>query len=386
MCSTRASAGQSVLGSCSGFSAASNIRALPSQLRKVPGFSATAATGSTTSARSVTAPGRSSSETRKPTSSSASMRAGRVGQVLGVDPGDQQRRPAHRWPLPPRSGRCRGRSGREVRRRPRRTPPPPWPAGRSRDGRRAAATGARPPPRAPRSPARRGIHTSAAPVAVAVRRAAVSPPGHRGEPLAHHDHGAFAAQRLGGDGSVTLQADAARERVQPLGLGAGSGGEQGAARLLQAPAGVRGERERPLPVLAVGLAEPQEDAGRLLLGLEAGQQDRRRLLQRGVGDAAAVQVAAAPGHPRGEEVGLLAAVDAGPEVDVVGAEGDPRELAVRVGVLDGQPAAGEHAGPAACGRESGAPRLPAPPASSPAPAHPSALRTSGVVSRSRCWA
>ena len=35
------------------------------------------------------------------------------------------------------------------------------------------------------------------------------------------------------------------------------------------------------------------------------------------------------------------------EVDVVGVERDPRELAVRVGVLDGEPAAGQDAGPAA---------------------------------------
>ncbi len=49
-----------------------------------------------------------------------------------------------------------------------------------------------------------------------------------------------------------------------------------------------------------------------------------------------------PGDPGGEERGLLRAVHAGPEVDVVGAEGDPRELGVRVGVLDGQPPAGQH--------------------------------------------
>ena len=44
-------------------SAAANVPPRPSQFTNVPAFSATAATGNTTSARSVTALARSSSET-----------------------------------------------------------------------------------------------------------------------------------------------------------------------------------------------------------------------------------------------------------------------------------------------------------------------------------
>ncbi len=51
MCSTRASVGASRRVIWSGLSAASKKRTRPSQLRKVPAFSATAATGRTTSAR-----------------------------------------------------------------------------------------------------------------------------------------------------------------------------------------------------------------------------------------------------------------------------------------------------------------------------------------------
>ncbi len=77
ICRTRASAGTVGRVIWSGLSAASKKRALPSQLRKVPGFSATAATGRTTSARSVTSLGRSSSDTTNPASSSAAR--ARVG-------------------------------------------------------------------------------------------------------------------------------------------------------------------------------------------------------------------------------------------------------------------------------------------------------------------
>ncbi|GAA5615746.1 hypothetical protein Spla01_06963 [Streptomyces platensis] len=92
------------------------------------------------------------------------------------------------------------------------------------------------------------------------------------------------------------------------------------------------------------LAQPQEDARGLLFGLDTGQQYGRRLLQRGVRDTPAVQVTAAAGDPGRQEVGFLGAVHPGPEIDVVGAQRDPGELGVGVGVLDGQPAAGQYAG------------------------------------------
>ena len=95
-----------------------------------------------------------------------------------------------------------------------------------------------------------------------------------------------------------------------------------------------------------------------------------------------------PGHAPardlgGQELGLLGAVRPGPEVDVVGVQGDPRELRVGVGVLDGEPAAGQHAGPAA--RPRPGPRAAAASASGQlagASSPVSRSRTSGVVSRS----
>ena len=89
------------------------------------------------------------------------------------------------------------------------------------------------------------------------------------------------------------------------------------------------------------LTEPQEDDGRLVFRLEAGQQHDGGLLQVGVADADAL-----PRHARGQELLFLGRVRPGPHVDVVGVQGHPGELGVGVGVLEGQPAAGQHAGPA----------------------------------------
>ncbi len=76
MCSTRASAGASLRVIWSGLSAASNGRTRPSQLMNAPAFSATAATGRTTSAWSVTSLGRSSRETTKASCRAVRARAG----------------------------------------------------------------------------------------------------------------------------------------------------------------------------------------------------------------------------------------------------------------------------------------------------------------------
>ena len=54
--------------------------------------------------------------------------------------------------------------------------------------------------------------------------------------------------------------------------------------------------------LADGLAQPQEDDRRFLLGLEADQQHRGRVLQVGVGDRHRL-----PGDAGGQELGLLRA-------------------------------------------------------------------------------
>ena len=58
-----------------------------------------------------------------------------------------------------------------------------------------------------------------------------------------------------------------------------------------------------------------------------------------------------PATSDGQELGLLVAVRPDAEVDVVGAQHDSGELRVGVGVLDGAPAADEHAGAARRGRQ-----------------------------------
>ena len=119
---------------------------------------------------------------------------------------------------------------------------------------------------------------------------------------------------------------------------AGSGPDQACRCILSRPREVNGAIDTTWVWCArFGLAQPQEHDRRLVLGLEAGEHDDLRLLQVGVGD-----VERRGDHVRGEEGGLLGGVRPRPEVDVVGAERDPGELAVGVGVLGGQPPAGEH--------------------------------------------
>ena len=103
---------------------------------------------------------------------------------------------------------------------------------------------------------------------------------------------------------------------------------------------------------ADGLAQPQEDHRRLVLGLEADEQHGLRLLQVGVRHRA--PVGSGGDDVLGEELHLLGRVRPGPEVDVVGVQRDARELAVGVRVLDRHAAADEHAGPA--GAHAGRPR------------------------------
>jgi hypothetical protein len=130
-----------------------------------------------------------------------------------------------------------------------------------------------------------------------------------------------------------------------------AGGRLGGAALDGRPQHRRGgplaEVEDLLPVLLRGLTQPQEDDRRLLLGLQRHAQHRGRGLEPGV----AQPLWALADDMCGEEVELLGAVRAGPEVDIVRAGGDAGELGVRVGVLDREPAPGQHPDPAlaACG-------------------------------------
>ena len=233
--------------------------------------------------------------------------------------------------------------------------------------------GSAPASTAPRSPARRGTQAIRAPVVEASRAASVSSPAPRPRarrparprraaaaprprPWPRRSRPARPRRRPSSrPPSAPAPAPAAphrgvravrrAERGQHPRLVAGHGRQQGAERLAHAVGQPGRDREQLLPALAGGLAQPEEDDRRLLLGLEADQQHRRRRLQLRVRHRAGLR--AEPGHPGGEEVELLGRVRPGPGVDVVGAERDPGELRVRVGVLDGEPAAGQHADAAA---------------------------------------
>ena len=184
---------------------------------------------------------------------------------------------------------------------------------------------------------------------------------------------------------------AGREGGQRGGLVPRHGGQQLAGQLDQPGAGQRGDGEHLQLMAPDGLAQPQEDDGRLVLWLEAGQQHGGRLLQVGVADADA-----APGHAGGQELLLLGRVRAGPHVDVVGVQGHSRELGVGVGVLQGQPTADQNADAARpligapCDAGYGASRAASSPAAATASAcgqdagtsTPASSRTSGEVSRS----
>ena len=177
---------------------------------------------------------------------------------------------------------------------------------------------------------------------------------HGGQPLADQDHRAGLAERLArifpalvrGLRASRLPARGAGrvargQRGQRGGLVAGQGGQQGAGQLGQPGAGQRRDGEHRQLAVAHRLAQPQEDDRRLVFRLEPGQQHGRCLFQVGVADRDV-----APGHAGREELLLLGRVRARPHVHVVGVQGDPGELGVRVGVLEGEPPAGQHAGPA----------------------------------------
>ena len=269
MCSTRASGSAWRRVIWSGLIAASNGRARPSQLRKVPDFSATAATGSTTSARSVTSLGRCSRLTRKPTASRASSARAGSGRSASSTPADHQR------------AELAGRRGLEDL-----AGVPARPAGQFGDapdrgdllagprvGDRAAA-GQQPGKRArldraplarpARDPDQRGAGGGGG------RDGGGQRAGHGRQPLADEDHRALGAQRLGRPLAV------ASRPVPPASASSHSVSVPGAAgssvppAFVQAAGGVGcdGEKVR-WPCLRCGLAQPQEDAGRLLLRLEA---------------------------------------------------------------------------------------------------------------------
>ena len=289
-----------------------------------------------------------------------------VGQIGGVDARRSAARPVHRRPPRPGCRRCRGRRAR----------------GRSETchavavcSRADASASGRPPGsrfgrRRPR--ARRDRLRAAAPSRAGRRspRPACLPPRARrgrGEPLAdENDRAGLVEQRLVGQRrrSAAASAPGVAAISLPRHLGQAAGGERRDGEHLQRRC------------LRAALRSRRKTIGRLLFRLEAGEQHRGRLLQVGVRD-----VIGWPGDLGGQELRLLVAVRPAAEVDVVGAQHHPGELRVRVGVLDGAPAADQHAGPARCGREPVA----ATPSASDHDAErslPSSSRISGVVMRS----
>ena len=278
------------------------------------------ATGSTTSARSVTALARSSRLTtnRRRSRARPARRPGPAGRRV-----DARRPPGRRCsPCRGRGQDRRGVAARACRAAMAHAPGPGHldaaPPGRRSTGRRAAARAARPTSIAPRSPARRGTQASRAPVAASQRgAAAVSAPGDLGQPLADQDHRRPAPAP---GGAITASEARARPRPPQRGLASSPGTrlEQRAGQPGEAVAGQRGEREHAQAVLADRLAQPQEDdratrpparnrpAARP--GPLPGRRSRRRCRAR----------------PRGgQELRLLGGVRPGPEVDVVGVRAPP---------------------------------------------------------------
>ena len=193
---------------------------------------------------------------------------------------------------------------------------------------------------APRSPARRGTQASRAPVVAGQPDAAAKRTGHGGQPLADED-----ARRRCRAPSVAVVVPAPSSAAASLAR-ARSGSACRPSCAGRARCTARSSRSR-VPARC-GLAQPQEDRAGLVLGLQADQHDGAGALSR----SAYVDVAWPQHDLGGQELGLLGGVRPGAEVDVVGAEGDPGELGVRVGVLGGQPAAGQRP-PAAPARRPG---------------------------------
>ncbi len=150
------------------------------------------------------------------------------------------------------------------------------------------------------------------------------------QPLADQDQRAVGAQRVDHVGV---------ERPQRGSLRAGHGRDQDAAELGQAVGRKGRDRPHAHPATTRGLVQAEEDDRRLLLGLEADQKRRCCVLNRRVRDVLRCHTR----HVRAEERELLVAARPGAEVDVVGRQGDARELRVGVGVLLGEPPAGQHA-------------------------------------------
>jgi len=274
--------GQDVQGRCgtvgTGRAAVKRARAAPPSSRTCPASRPPRRRGNTTSARSVTALTRNSRLTTKARRLEAlAQRRGWVGQVVRVDAGDEERRQLAGGGGRPGSRRSTGRAAAAARP----TPQARATAARARGvprpaGRPAGSVGSAPRPRSrPRSPPRAaGFQARLAPVRLGEpdhRRQARRVPRASRSPREYHRAPA-AARRAG---RVARRWRRARRASSP-----GDRREQDARHLVQARAGQARRASTPsASACAPPCASRRNTIGRLVLGLEPGQQHRGRLLQ-----------------------------------------------------------------------------------------------------------
>ena len=232
----------------------------PPSSRRCPVAPRSARSGSTTSARSVTAEARASMLITKPTFSSPSSAAPGSSRSLGSTPATISA-PSSASPAassissvsrPGSVGSAVGvpqAAAVSTRAAGSSTGRPPG----SRLGRQPAST-------APRSPARRGTQASRAPVRSASCWTAVRVP---------EASAARSPTRMTEPGPGSRSAGSSCQRAR---LGARSGGDQGGVQLVVAVAQVRRDGGDLQALLADRLAQPQEDRAGLLLRLEGDQQ------------------------------------------------------------------------------------------------------------------
>ena len=291
-----------------------------------------AATGKTTSAARVTSVSRSSSATTNDAASSAAAERRRVGRVVGVDPADDQtaelagarrRRRSRRASRPGVLGQAVDApgGGRVDAGRRRRRPGGHRAAGSA--GSRSRPHRGRRPGAAPRPAWRRCVRASRGDGGERARRRspAARRPGSRRRCRARRRRRGPARRRT----SASVAGRGRRSACRPSCAGPlVAYGATDQTRVRCSRLALR-SRRKIVPASSSGSSPTRSDG---VGGLEVGVRRTPSGRQHDLG---------------GEERGLLGRVRPGPEVDVVGAERDPGEGAVGVGVLGGEPAAGQDA-------------------------------------------
>ena len=126
------------------------------------------------------------------------------------------------------------------------------------------------------------------------------------------------------------------QSTQGDGLAAGLDGPPFGVHLVHAARAHGGQGDDAGTALARGSAQAQEDNRRLVLGLQADEQDGGGLVEIGVRRPERLA-----GYRRCKELRLFVASDARAEVNVPGAHGHSRELRVGVGILTREAPTGE---------------------------------------------